>query len=55
MPRNMRKGSVPIDKNSLFAVGSIRNGHLCVKNILPQDVGFDANDLAVDTFAHPFY
>jgi len=28
-----------IDKNSLLFAGSIKNAPLCVKNILPQDVG----------------
>ena len=41
-----------IDKNSLFAVGSIRNGHLCVKNILAQDVGCGTSDCAEGTFRH---
>ncbi len=35
-------GSI-IDKNLLLVVGSIRNVFLCVKNILPQDVGCVTN------------
>jgi hypothetical protein len=36
-------GSIIIDKNLLLVVGSIRNVFLCVKNILPQDVGCVTN------------
>jgi hypothetical protein len=35
-----------IDKNLLFTVGSTRNVLLCVKNILPQDLGCVTNELA---------
>jgi len=35
-----------IDKNLLLVVGSIRNVLLCVKNFLPQDVGYGADECA---------
>ena len=44
-----------IDKNLLLVVGSIRNGHLCVKNILPQDVGCGANGRVEGTLRYPSF
>jgi len=37
---------ISIDKNLLLVVGSIRNVLLCVKNFLPQDVGYGADECA---------
>jgi hypothetical protein len=37
-------------KNLLFVIGSIRNVQLCVKNILPQDVGAAPMTLLVAHF-----
>jgi len=44
-----------IDKNLLLFVGSIRNVHLCVKNILPQDVVYSTNDHTEGKFRHHFF
>jgi len=44
-----------IDKNFLFTGGSIRNVLLCVKNILPQDVGCGTSDRAEDITRHPSF
>ena len=44
-----------IDKNFLLFIGSIGNGLLCVKNILPQDVGYGADDRVEGTLRHPSF
>jgi len=54
-PTTFSKYKYLIDKNLLFVVGSIRNGHLCVKNILPQDVGCGANGRVEGVLRHPFF
>jgi hypothetical protein len=44
-----------IDKNLLLVVVSIRNGYLCVKNILPQDIGCGASDRVEGTLRRPSF
>jgi len=44
-----------IDKNFLLFIGSIGNGLLCVKNILPLDVGYGADDRVEGTLRHPSF
>ena len=48
-------GSGEIDKNFLFVGRSILSAVLCVKSILPQDVGCCMDDTAEGIWQNSFY